>query len=202
MKNAPVLYVVNHISWLDIVILGAVLPRASFVAKSEIAEWGAVGWLASLQHTIFVDRSSRHDSANQRDTLLSSLQRKDSVILFPEGTSTVGQKVLPFKSSLFAVAEQAKKQLDIDVAVQPVTLAFTKIDNMPLTRQRRPLVAWVGDMELVDHARDILDTGSVTAHVHLHEPLYLRDGLNRKTMSQKAEQVIAAKLDALNNHRP
>ncbi len=200
-RKGPVLFVSNHISWLDIVILGGVLPRSSFVAKSQIAGWGAVGWLAKLQRTIFVNRERRHDSSRQSNAMLDAIAKGDSLILFPEGTSTLGQTVSPFKSSLFAVAEQARKNLGKDVIVQPVTLAFTDVDGIPLTRQRRPLVAWVGDMELVDHAREVLATGSIKAHVHFHDPMTLREGFTRKAMALQASADIAAKLDKLNGHR-
>ncbi|MBV8935825.1 MAG: 1-acyl-sn-glycerol-3-phosphate acyltransferase, partial [Alphaproteobacteria bacterium] len=99
-SKRPVLYAANHISYTDITVLGSVIP-GSFIAKSEIARWPFFGWLAKLQRSVFVDRQVRSTAA-QRDAIGKRLAAGDALILFPEATSGDGNRVLPFKSALFA----------------------------------------------------------------------------------------------------
>src|SRR3546814_10571195 len=98
----PTLYVANHVSYLDIEVLGALL-KASFVAKAEVATWPFFAWLARLQETVFVERRVRH-AAQHRDEMARRLDAGDDLILFPEGTSGDGTAVLSFKSALFSAA--------------------------------------------------------------------------------------------------
>ena len=104
----PVLFASNHISWLDILVLGGLI-KGSFVAKKEVAGWGVFGTLARLHRTVFIDRERRSASAGQRDELRARFAGGESLILFPEGTSTDGTWVKPFKSALFSVAEPRLK---------------------------------------------------------------------------------------------
>lgn len=101
----PTLFVVNHCSYLDIAVLGSLIG-GSFVAKAEVAGWPLFGWLAKLQRTVFVDRQRRAGVSGQRDEIANRLEAGDDLILFPEGTSSDGNRILPFKTALFAVAER------------------------------------------------------------------------------------------------
>src|SRR3546814_4434579 len=103
-RRHPTLYVVNHVSYLDIEVLGALLA-VSFVAKAEVATWPFFAWLARLQETVFVERRGRH-AARHRDEMTRRLEAGDDLVLFPEGTSGDGHRVLAFKSALFSVAER------------------------------------------------------------------------------------------------
>lgn len=189
-EKGPVLFVANHISWIDIMVFGGRLPRASFVAKSEIAGWGAAGWLAGLHRTIFVKRQRRTDSANQRDAMLERLKAGHGLILFPESTSTDGVSLEPFKSSLFSVAEKGNEATNGDLLVQPVTISYTEINGIPLTRAMAPIVAWLGDVELVSHVRDLLEYGRITVTLEYHKPLKLSDYGNRKKLAAASEKVV------------
>lgn len=193
-EKGPVLFVANHISWLDILVLGGRLPRASFVAKSEIAGWGAAGWLASLHRTIFVNRTKRTESATQRDAMLDRLKAGHGLILFPESTSTDGIRMDPFKSSLFSVAEKGHAATDGHLLVQPVTISYTEINGIPLTRALAPVVAWLGDVELIAHVRALLQEGRITVTVEYHQPLTLADYGNRKRLAAAAEADVRAGL--------
>jgi 1-acyl-sn-glycerol-3-phosphate acyltransferase len=93
------LYVANHVSYTDITVLGSVIP-GSFIAKAEVADWPFFGWLAKLQRSVFVDRQVR-STVTQRDAVGERLASGDALILFPEGTSGDGNRVLPFKTALF-----------------------------------------------------------------------------------------------------
>ena len=136
----PALFASNHVSYTDITVLGSLIV-GSFVAKSEVAGWPLFGWLAKLQRTVFVDRRVR-STASQRDAMTSRLAAGDALILFPEGTSGDGNRVLPFKSALFGAAE--KMQQIEPIPVQPVSIAYTRLDGIPLGRLLRPFFAWYG----------------------------------------------------------
>jgi 1-acyl-sn-glycerol-3-phosphate acyltransferase len=179
-----VLFVANHLSWADIPVLGARID-AAFVAKADVAGWGMVGWLATLARTVYVDRTRRTTTADQRDSITERLARGDSIILFPEGTNSDGVDMLPFKSSLFAVTDGLP-----DLVIQPVTIAYTSVNGMPVTRRRLPDLAWVGDTELMPHATSFMALGRVRAEILFHPPVNAADFPDRKALSRHCETVI------------
>lgn len=194
----PVLFVANHASYLDITILGSLI-RGSFVAKAEIANWPFFGLLAKLQRTVFIDRRGAK-AAHHRDEIGARLEAGDDLILFPEGTSNDGNRILPFKSALFSVAERQVKGRPI--VVQPVSVAYTHIDGLPIGREWRPLVAWYGDMEMGHHVVNLIALGKLKVEVRFHEPFTIAEmapagpgsitasGL-RKLMADRSHAVIA-----------
>ncbi len=143
----PTLFVSNHVSYFDIMVYGSIIP-GSFVAKAQVARWPLFGWLAKLQRTVFVERRGQR-SLDSRDDMAVRLERGDNLILFPEGTSDDGNRVLPFKSALFSVAEQPPRGQAL--VIQPVSIAYTRLDGVPMGRYLRPLIAWYGDMDLASH---------------------------------------------------
>ena len=182
------LLVANHTGWLDIVIFSAVKPL-SFVAKSEVASWPFFGTLARLQRTVFVTRARRSETASARDELRDRLLAGDTLVLFPEGTSSDGNGVLPFKSALLGAAEA---QMDgRHVMVQPVSTTYTGIHGIPMGRENRPLFAWYGDMELVPHLWEALKAGPLDVVVEFHPPLSL-DAMDRKELARQAEIMVRA----------
>lgn len=189
--DRPVLFVANHVSYLDITVLGSLLA-ASFVAKTEVAGWPLFGWLARLQRSVFVDRRAR-STARQRDSIAERLAAKEALILFPEGTSGDGNRLLPFKSALFAVAEHASAG---PVTVQPVSIAYTKLDGIPLGRALRPFFAWYGSMALAPHLWRMLGLGTVEVVVEFHPPTTLGECGSRKMLARYCEQRIAEGLAA------
>jgi 1-acyl-sn-glycerol-3-phosphate acyltransferase len=180
-KQGPALIVSNHVSWLDIVILSALAP-VSFVAKREVNGWPFFGSLARLQRTVFVDRDRRHRTGDARDEMQERLKSGDILVLFAEGTSSDGAKVLPFKSSFFAAADHD------GIDVFPVTLAYGGHFGLPMNRRVRPSYAWYGDMDLGPHLWEALQTGpiEVTAVCHPHLP----EKLGRKAMAKTAEDKV------------
>src|SRR5262249_22840014 len=123
----PVLFAANHVSYIDISVLGSLIP-GSFVAKTEVAGWPLFGLLAKLQRSVFVDRRVR-TTAHQRDAITERLAHREALILFPEGTSGDGNRVLPFKSALFSVASQRLDEAG-PIIVQPVSVTYTRVDGM------------------------------------------------------------------------
>jgi 1-acyl-sn-glycerol-3-phosphate acyltransferase len=192
-QTRPTLFVCNHCSYIDIPVLGTLMP-VSFVAKSEVAGWPFFGLLAKLQRTVFVDRK-RNSTKGQAGAIERRLAAGDNLMLFPEGTSADGNRLKPFFSALFAVAERR----DADgrpLVVQPVSLAYTELDGAPLGYGLRPLVAWYGDMNLVAHLWRLVCLGHITAKVRFHEPVTLDAFGSRKTLSQHCERQVAAGLSA------
>ncbi len=184
---APTLFVGNHVSYLDIPVLASLL-ESSFVAKAEIAGWPFFGWLARLQRSVFIERRSRH-AGRHRDSISARLNEGDNLVLFPEGTSNDGIRVLPFKSALFSVAENRVNGQPL--TVQPFSIAYTRLGGLPIDRDWRPLLAWYGDMELPGHAWRVLGLGRIRVEVILHPPLTLEALGSRKALADHCQRIVA-----------
>jgi 1-acyl-sn-glycerol-3-phosphate acyltransferase len=185
----PTLFIANLVSYLDITVFGSLLP-ASFIAKHEVGRWPLFGWLAKLQRSVFIDRQVRSTAA-QRDRIAARLAKREALILFPEGTSGDGNRVLPFKSALFSVADNS-------VIVQPVSIAYTQLDGMPIGRRLRPLFAWYGSMTMLPHLWRLLGLGTVEIVVEFHQPTTLAECGSRKHLARYCEaQVVAGVVAAL-----
>lgn len=167
----PVLFVANHATYLDIVVLGSLIP-GSFIAKSEVAGWPYIGLLAKLQRSVFIERRGSK-AADHRDEIGARLESGDDLILFPEGTSNDGNRVLPFKSALFSVAE--RRIHGRPIVVQPVSIAYTHIDGLPIGREWRPHFAWYGNMELGNHLMTLIALGKLTVQVIFHPSFSMAD---------------------------
>lgn len=182
-EEGPLLIVSNHVSWIDIMVLSAVAPL-SFVAKREVARWPFFGTLARLQRTVFVDRDRRHATGNSRNEMKERLLAGDILVLFPEGTSSDGRRVLPFKSSFFGAADTE------GVLVQPVSLAYRGHRNLPMNRRLMPAYAWYGDMDLAPHLMEALASGPIEVTIVCHPPLSLSGEMNRKALARHAEAEV------------
>ncbi|HEX6441210.1 MAG TPA: lysophospholipid acyltransferase family protein [Stellaceae bacterium] len=187
----PVLFAANHISYLDITVFGSLIA-GSFVAKREVARWPLFGWLAKLQRSVFIDRQVR-STAEQRDSIAGRLAAKEALILFPEGTSGDGNRILPFKSALFSVADRAGSD---SLLVQPVSIAYTRFDGMPIGRTLRPLFAWYGGMAMAPHLWTVLGLGKIEVIVEFHRPTSLAECGSRKLLARYCQERVAAGLEA------
>ena len=188
VRQRPVLFVVNHTSYADIPVLGALL-EACFVAKAEVAKWPVFGLCAKISGTVFVDRNPRL-AVRQSELLKQRLTAGDSLILFPEGTSSDGNFVLPFRSALFSAA--AIRIGEEPVVVQPVSVAYTHLDGIPMGRHLRPFFAWYGDMDLGPHLWQLLGIGRSRVEVRFHDPVSIDRFASRKELSAWCHAVIAA----------
>ena len=189
----PTLFVCNHVSYLDIEVLGGLVP-GSFVAKAEVATWPFFSTLAKAQRTIFIERTSGKTSAS-RDEMMRRLNTGDYLQLFPEGTSSDGTRVLPFRSALFGVAQLRRDEKPI--VVQPVAISYTRLDGIPLGRYWRPLFAWFGDLDLVPHLWQMTCLGETEAVVTFFPPVDIDRLGDRKKLAefcfrQVARGVLAA----------
>lgn len=193
----PTLFVCNHVSYLDIEVLGAMVP-GSFVAKAEVAGWPFFGWLAKAQRTIFVDRRSSKTSTS-RDEMLARLDTGDNLMLFPEGTSSDGTRVLPFRTALFGVAQLRRDGKPI--VVQPVAIAYTRLDGIPLGRYWRPLFAWFGDLDLVPHLWQMVCLGETEAVVTYFDPVDIDQLGDRKKLAEYCFRQVSLGVQAANASR-
>jgi 1-acyl-sn-glycerol-3-phosphate acyltransferase len=182
--RCPTLFVANHASYLDITILGGLI-RGSFIAKSEVSGWPLFGQLAKLQRTVFIERRVR-ETARHRDRIAQRLAAGDDLILFPEGTSGDGNRVLPFRSGLFGAADGGS------VVVQPVSIAYVGLNGMPMGRYYRPFFAWYGAMSMAPHLWTLLGLGTLTVAVEFHPAVTLAELGSRRAMAEHCRSVIAA----------
>ena len=176
------LFVSNHISYLDIPILGSNFPLR-FVAKSEVASWNFFGFLAKLARTIFIKRN-RHDTISQKNKIKKALLLKEQVLIFPEGTTSDGNRVLSFKSSLLSAVEKG------DFLIQPITLLYSEINGIPINRWLRPVIAWYGDMELQPHLSTLVSLRPIKVRLILSDPVNSKLFSNRKDLNNFLEKII------------
>jgi len=199
----PLLILANHVSYLDIVALGA-LVKAGFVAKSEVGSWPGFGTIARLGRTVFVERRRSRTSQGRND-IAERLREGEPLILFPEGTSSDGNRVLPFKSALLSVAEQRRRgsaaaadaAAPVKPYIQPVSLAYTLMDGVPIGYAWRPLLSWYGDMDLAPHLFNMVGMGRVTVEVIFHDPVDPADWPSRKTLARHCETLVAGGVGTL-----
>jgi 1-acyl-sn-glycerol-3-phosphate acyltransferase len=187
----PALILSNHVSWLDICVISALSPVA-FVAKSEVAGWPVFGWLAKLQRTIFINRKARHQTGAATREIAGRLLGGDVVVLFAEGTSSDGSRVLPFRSSLVGAVHHAlgHSTHHTSITVQPMSLAYTGLGGVPIGRARRERVAWYGDAELIPHLVQLLASGAVDITVSWGEAVAYDMRADRKAIARDAEKSV------------
>ena len=178
LGTKPYLLVSNHISWLDIHIINSIRP-VIFVAKADVSKWPIFGYLASMLGTIFLKREKLSDIKRVIQLMKDKLANQEVVAIFPEGTSSDGKSVLPFKSNLFESAHQAH------VDVLPITIQYKE------NGQYSNRAAFIGDMELIDSIKNILKSNHLVVHVHLSDSLSGR--LTRQELASRAHQMVALK---------
>ena len=190
-RESPVLILSNHASWLDIIVLGAIAPVV-FVAKSEVANWPLFGQLAKLQRTVFVERERRHKTGDAARAMSERLIGGDAVVLFPEGTSSDGIRILPFRSALIGAVHHAigDSTHHDRVTVQPVSLAYVRFGGVPVGRALRDKVAWYGDVDLVPHLLGVFASGAVDVTVSWGAPVSYGMDANRKEIAREAENAV------------
>lgn len=198
----PTLLVSNHISWTDIVAIGSTAD-VTFVAKQEIGRWPLVGLLASLQKTIYVDRTRRSDARRTSREMGQRLADGGAVLLFAEGQSDIGTHVLPFRSALVGAAQHAMQDAGAgQVSIQPVTVAYTRLQGLPVSRNERSLIAWIKAKSVSQNVREILSGPLKDVTVAFGIPKPLAEGADRKQVTKAAEDDVRRMLVALNRGHP
>ena len=190
------LIVANHLSWFDIVAIGALAPL-SFVAKSEVRGWPLFGHLARLQHTVFVDRRRGKHNITDGNELARRLGKGDTMVIFAEGTNGDGIKVLPFKSTLLAGIAHAPH-----IPVQAMTMAYTRTHNIVMGRRQRMSYAWLGEVSLVRHFLFMLAGPPLTVELVFHHSLEATHKAERKKMTRILHAQVSSGLEAITKQAP
>jgi 1-acyl-sn-glycerol-3-phosphate acyltransferase len=188
---SPALILSNHVSWLDISVISALSPVV-FVAKSEVARWPVFGWLAKLQRTVFIDRQARHQTGAATREIAGRLLGGDAVVLFAEGTSSDGTRVLPFRSALVGAVHHAlgSSTHHANIIVQPMSIAYVGFGGVPIGRALRERVAWYGDADLMPHLARVLASGAVDVTVSWGEAVAYDMRADRKAIAREAEKSV------------
>ena len=180
------LIVSNHASWIDIFIISSVI-KTSFVSKSEVSKWPLVSWLAKLQGTIFINRNNPKELIKTASEIHDRISKKQNVVLFPEGTSSDGNRVLPFKSSIFMLSELTDRR---KLSIQPISIAYTKYNGLTMGRIERTLIAWYGDMDLLTHLYKLIRSGSFEVEITFHNRIDISEKKSRKDIAHDCEVLV------------
>ncbi len=176
-----IFFISNHVSWIDILALAGASGTA-FVAKWELSQVPVIGWLCTLNRTVFVKRENRMGVGEQIDALRVALQDNWSVTVFPEGTTTDGQSLLPFKSSMLSVLEPPPA----GVMVQPVMLDYGEVAEE---------IGWIGDETGINNARRVMArSGSFRLRIHFLDPFSPEEFRGRKAIAERARGAIEREL--------
>lgn len=197
VRDCAVLFVSNHVSWADIVVIGSIVPVA-FVAKREVRDWPLVGITAEVQRTVFVDRARRHQTGEAVAEMVRRIKSGVSVVLFAEGTSSDGNRVLPFRSALLGAIDAESDK----ILIQPMSVTYTGQQGIPMGRQQRPLVAWYGDLDFLPHIKAFIEQGAVDALVTYGEPVAADRQIDRKAMTKQLETAVRQLMAAALRGRP
>ncbi len=172
--RGPLLIAANHVSWIDIIAIGARVP-CHFIAKSDVASWPVFGPLARLIRTSFIERERRSAVGSFRDEMTERLSCGEILVLFPEGTSTDGRQVLPFKSALFPG----------HVSVQPLSVSYR--DG---TGRDGNHYGWFAERELLPHMWHVFKGGRFDVTLTFHPPLKAESEQNRKDQAARCEEIV------------
>jgi lyso-ornithine lipid O-acyltransferase len=190
VTGRPVLIVSNHVSWVDIVVLAAIAPMV-FVAKREVASWPLIGAAAKVQKVIFVDRMRRQQTPEANKEIAQRLAEGHPVVLFAEGTSSDGNRILPFRSALIGAVEAVCNDAGPgELALQPMSICYTAQQGLPMTRNQQPLVAWYGDLDFFPHFAAFIRRGAVTVTVSFGAPVTCTAATGRKVLAKELETTV------------
>jgi 1-acyl-sn-glycerol-3-phosphate acyltransferase len=189
-RKRPLMLVANHVSWVDILVLGS-LGELCFIAKHEVRSWPGVNWLSRMQRTVFVNREARREAGVQAESIAARLLEGDVMVLFAEGTTGNGNHLLGFKSALMAAPQFALKQSHLEeVHVQPVALAYNTLHGMPLGRYHQAYAAWPGDLELIPHLVNFVRQGAFDVDVGFGEAFPLTEESKRKQLMNQCYDEV------------
>ncbi len=189
-KSKGVLYIANHVSWFDIICLGTLL-NARFIAKKEVSKMGIFGFLAKLSNTFFIDNENKNRIIEYNQLIQKKLQEGENFIIFPEGTTSDGNGIINFKSSMLECAFDDQNQINI----QPISICYSKLNNIPMGIYLRRNIAWVGDTSMVGAMANFLRSGRITVDIIFHEIMNINNFENRKELAVYCEMKILSGLN-------
>lgn len=187
LTKRPLIVVSNHISYLDIIALGATAPLI-FTPKAEIAGWPLIGWCCRVMGCVFIERK-RQKTVDNMAAIRNALDQRHALVLFAEGTTSDSKRILPIRSSYFQLIEDGF-QTGQPIALQPALLRYTRIHNLPIDTDSRHLIAWYGDMDLVSHVNTLFQLGPIDVALHFLPELSLTNSESRKMIAQKCEAEL------------
>lgn len=181
LERGGYVIIANHVSYVDGIVLGSIFPIV-FVSKREVKKWPIVGQWNVLCGTIFINRQRKKEVGALVREMTRKLRQEANILLFPEGTSTNGEKMLPFQTVPLAAPLRSRS------IIVPVTLAYTTIDEQPVTAVNRDFVYWYGDMDFVTHFWDLLGRRGVEVLVTLQPKIecfrYADNSAGRKKLAE------------------
>lgn len=184
------LIVANHVSWLDVPVLGSVEPM-TFLAKKEVGAPALGGRLARLQGIIFVDRGRRRCIPAVNTEMAMAMAAGEPVVLFAEATTSDGNRILPFRSSHFEAVRQAAAKAGATV-IQPVFLDYSRVVGLSVGRRERPLFAWYGDTTFMPHFKRFAAAGPTRCDVHYGPAIPVSAETGRKVLARWTEAQVRA----------
>lgn len=187
IPRAALLSVSNHQSYLDVAIIAALFPTR-FVAKQEIAAWPLIGLISRLCGTIYLNRTSLRDGVKCSRLIADSLSHGHNVHIFPEGTTTNGKGVLPFKPLLLNAAIKSQ------VPLLPLTINYTAINGAPLDDQTRDLCCWHSEMEFLGHFWKLLAQQTVEVKLEVHPMIKPNPNSSTQELTQQAHNRVSSGL--------
>lgn len=200
LHNRPTLLLSNHISWTDIIAIGSVAD-VTFVAKTGVRNTFFVGFMASLQRTLFVDYNRRQDARRTSSEMAKRLAGNSAVLLFAEGHRDLGTHVQPFRSALVGAAQAAMEEGGAkDVAIQPVTIAYTHLQGLPVSRNERSGISGMNARGFKAVVTNLLTSGMKDVTIAFGAPIPLGPETDRKVVTKLAETQVRRMLVALNRH--
>ena len=185
-----ILYVANHVSWFDIICLGSIL-NARFIAKKEVASMGIFGFLSTLSNTVYIDNENKNKVVEYNKFINEKLKNGENFIIFPEGTTSDGNGVIQFKSSLL----QCVINENYSIKVKPISICYSHKNNIKMGIYERRFVSWVGDTNMVQAMKNFLLTGPITVTILLHSFVSEEFFSNRKTITKHCQDKV---LEGLN----
>ena len=189
-KNMGVLYIANHVSWFDIICLGTLL-NARFIAKKEVSQMGIFGFLAMLSNTFFIDNENKNKIIEYNHLIQKKLKAGENFIIFPEGTTSDGNGIKNFKSSMLECAFDNNNEINI----QPISICYSKLNNIPMGIYLRRNIAWVGDTSMVAAMAIFLRSGRITVDIIFHDLMSVNNFKNRKELAAHCEKQILSGLN-------
>ena len=181
LERGGYVIIANHVSYVDGIVLGSIFPIV-FVSKREVKKWPIVGQWNVLCGTIFINRQRKKEVGALVREMTRKLRQEANILLFPEGTSTNGEKMLPFQTVPLAAPLRSRS------IIVPVTLAYKTIDEQPVTAVNRDFVYWYGDMDFVTHFWDLLGRRGVEVLVTLQPKIecfrYADNSAGRKKLAE------------------
>jgi 1-acyl-sn-glycerol-3-phosphate acyltransferase len=187
----------NHLGYLDGFVLGALFP-AIFVSKREVRRWPVIGPWTALCGTVYIDRERKGKVTLAVEEIIERLDQSANILIFPEGTSTNGEHLLPFQTAPFAAPLRAH------APVVPLTISYRRIDGVPVSDANRDKIYWYGDMDFMPHLWGLMALKRIEVSIQLHPPIetghYKNNSLSRKQLSQAAHNAIASGLAQERQH--